>query len=88
MVGFTSFLMLFRWGPFRDVSRPLTLFGRIVTGRLIIPGYDYVMLAPAAALPVAALLPIGLAAVGLPWPVILSVTVGVSLSIVLIAPPL
>lgn len=88
MAGFAAFLLLGRWtaycGPYRA---PLTLFGRIVTGRLIIPGYDYVMLAPAMALPVAALLPIGLTAMSVPWPVILSITAAVSLSIVLIAPP-
>lgn len=88
MAAVTSFALLLRWWAYCGTYRPpLTLLGRIVTGRLIIPGYDYVMLAPATALPLSALLPFGLAMIGLPWPVILSITAAASVAVVLIAPP-
>jgi hypothetical protein len=45
---------------------PMSLWGRIWMGRLIIPGYDYVLLAPLAMVLTSATLPFALLATGLP----------------------
>lgn len=66
---------------------PLTLLGRLRTGHLIIPGYDYVMLASAAVLPIAAVLPLAFAAIGAPAPFSISATAAACLAVLLMAPP-
>lgn len=80
--------VLLRWVVYTGRYHcPVTLFGRIATGRLIIPGYDYVFLPPAVAVPVAGLLPIWLTAAGLPASFVIASTAAVCLLILLIAPP-
>ncbi len=44
---------------------PISIFGRIATGRLIIPGYDRILAAPLCMLVVGAISPIALRAVGM-----------------------
>jgi hypothetical protein len=66
---------------------PLTLLGRLWTGRLIIAGYDYVMLAPALAVPLAILVPLALGAVGVSVALSVASTAAASLAVLLVAPP-
>jgi hypothetical protein len=57
---------------------PIGVWGRLATGRWIIPGYDKVFLAPAAALLVALIVPRELMTAGVPadvaWPLALTLT--------------
>lgn len=88
LIALTGFGMLLRWTAYSSKYHcTLSLLGRIATGRLIVPGYDYAILAPATALPVAGLLPIWLATTGLPASVIISITAAACLAILMIAPP-
>ena len=66
---------------------PITLVGRLTSGRLIVGGYDYVLLAPAAAIVVAPALVFALARVGAPASLSVALTVAVCLYLVLALPP-
>ena len=66
---------------------PISLLGRLFTGRLIIPGYDRVLLAPAASLLAGLLLPRILTASGVPWSVTYPLGAGVALALALNLPP-
>jgi hypothetical protein len=68
-------------------SSPISLFGRIATGRLIIPGYDRVFAAPLAAVLVARLLPASLGAMGLPIGMVVPITLSAALVPLLCAGP-
>ncbi len=52
---------------FEDAASPTSLWGRLCTGRLVIPGFDKVFLAPVAALLVAPLPSLFFDYVGIPW---------------------
>jgi hypothetical protein len=54
---------------------PLSLLGRIATGRVLIPGYDRVYMAPAAVLLTSILVPLLLSRLAAPAPVIAGATV-------------
>lgn len=66
---------------------PMSILRRLVTGRLVIPGYDYAILAPAASLLVAGALSFGLGWLRVPPSVIVACSVGVVLAVLLMAPP-
>lgn len=66
---------------------PLTPLARLVTGRLVIPGYDYAMIAPIAAIVVAFATAVGLEWLRAPASLIAASGVAVSLAVLLIAPP-
>lgn len=65
---------------------PISLWGRLLTGRLVLPRYDYGMLAPIAAIIVGPALTLGLQGV-LPEALDVAIGVAISLAILLIAPP-
>jgi hypothetical protein len=68
-------------------ASPLTLFGRLWTGRLIIPRYDVVVLTPLAVATLGTPLYGGLLFTGLPAPAALSITAATLLGIALTGPP-
>jgi hypothetical protein len=77
-----------RFAYYCDAYRsPVSLFGRILSGRLLIVGYDYVLLAPAAAPAAAGAVSAALAWLAMPPPLILAAGVAASLAISLMAPP-
>jgi hypothetical protein len=53
---------------------PITLWGRLRTGRLIVPGYDYVYIAPLSVLAAGLLAPAACAALGANVPLSLAIT--------------
>jgi hypothetical protein len=76
----TGFLALARVGAYcGGYSPPIGFFGRILTGRWIIPGYDRVFVAPLCAVLTSFIAPIALRSLGLP----LGVAIPVSASLVL-----
>jgi hypothetical protein len=66
---------------------PLSPLARLVTGRLVIPGYDYAMLAPIGAILAGNAMSVGLALLRAPAAVIAASGIGISLAVLLIAPP-
>lgn len=66
---------------------PISLLGRLFTGRFIIPGYDRVLLAPVASLLTGLLLPRVLDAAGLPWDMAYPIGAGAALALALNLPP-
>jgi hypothetical protein len=66
---------------------PISLLGRIITGRWIVPGYDIVFIAPLVAVLAAVLLPEAAIAVGLSKIVTYAATTGVVAWLTLTLPP-
>ncbi len=66
---------------------PISLLGRIATGRLIIPGYDMALLAPLAPILAAGVLPDAATAVGIPMVIGYPVAAGVVIWLALALPP-
>lgn len=66
---------------------PISLWGRIWTGRWIIPGYDTVLVAPILAAVAAVGVPLGLWMLGVPIPILFPVSLAAVLSITLCLPP-
>lgn len=69
------------------LSGPISLFGRIATGRFIIPGYDKIFIAPLATLVAAATLPplLNFVGLGLPW--ICDISILVLFALIIGLPP-
>jgi hypothetical protein len=83
--GVGSMIRFLRYcGSYRAPISPL---GRLKSGRLLIPGYDYVLLAPAAAPLIGAVTSIAFAWLGASAPLIVAAGVGTSFAALLIAPP-
>jgi hypothetical protein len=59
---------------------PISLLGRIATGRIMIPGFDKILLAPACGFALSIVTPIALSRLGLTGPVCLATTVGLVLA--------
>jgi hypothetical protein len=79
---------LFRYGIYCGSNRPpLALRGRIATGRLIIPRYDYVLIAPALTFATAIALPQLLRTLAVPPPLSLALSIGTVLALALAMPP-
>jgi hypothetical protein len=74
---------LYIWG----YAPPMSLLGRIVTGRLVIPRYDVVLLAPLCAIAAGVLIPAALSAIGSPPAVTYSLACGTSIWLCLALPP-
>lgn len=72
------------YGSYRPPMSPLA---RLLSGRLVIPGYDYAMIAPAAAIFFAIGSAVALAYLRAPAALIAATGVAVSLAVLLIAPP-
>jgi hypothetical protein len=66
---------------------PISLFGRIATRRLIIPGYDIVLLGPLAAAIVALVLPLTLILIGLPPVAAVPLATALTITLVIALPP-
>ena len=66
---------------------PISLLGRICTGRIIIPGYDKVYIAPIVILLTGILMPMVLKYVGLSLPITMEISFVISLFFALTLPP-
>jgi hypothetical protein len=86
MFGLTTALLRMSIYVSRHHS-PIGLLGRIATGRVLIPGYDRVYIAPAAVLLTSILVPLLLSRLGAPAPVIAGATVSATLFVAFGAGP-
>ena len=66
---------------------PISLFGRLFTGRLIIPDYDKVFWAPLCTLFTGIFLPVILNRIGVPRYLCIEITIFAVLSLTLMLPP-
>jgi hypothetical protein len=71
----------------RGYMPPISILGRIATGRIVIPGYDFVLAAPLAAVVAAWLVPPGLAALGLHPATAIPIAAGAAAWMALALPP-
>jgi hypothetical protein len=79
---------LFRWATYcAKFQPPISSWGRLWTGRLIIPGYDYVLIAPLAATMIGGGLPAACWILGYQSPLALAIAVLSVMSILLNAGP-
>lgn len=85
---FALFAALIRWLVYRNsYSPPLTILGRIVTGRLIIPRYDWVQVAPILTFMTGLVVTPPLVELGCSWQTCLSVSMAVTLATALAVGP-
>ncbi|HEY2589155.1 MAG TPA: hypothetical protein VGI81_25655 [Tepidisphaeraceae bacterium] len=85
---FAMFGALVRFAKYYGNYRaPMSPLARLLTGRLVIPGYDYAMIAPIGAIVVPAATALGTAWLRAPAALIAASGVAVSIAVLLIAPP-
>jgi hypothetical protein len=79
---------LIRLGIYCNEYRsPISFSARLRSGRLVVPGYDSILLAPAAAPIAAGAISFGLDLIGAPAGLVMAGGLGTSLAVLLIAPP-
>jgi hypothetical protein len=66
---------------------PISLLGRILTGRLIIPGYDQVFLGPICAMLTSIVAPLGLHRCGLPLNIAIPISASLTLMVLVLQGP-
>jgi hypothetical protein len=93
-IFFSSLIMLpicvalFRAGAYAAIYRPpISLLGRIFTGRLIIPGYDMILIAPIYILLAGTLLPFALGLLGVSLTLIIEISFFMIFFLALSLPP-
>lgn len=75
-LGFIRFIVYLSGGHLP----PISLLGRIATGRIVISGYDKIFLAPACGFALSIAAPIGLSQLGFSGPAWLGITIGLLLA--------
>ena len=77
-----------RWAAYWGLYRPtLTLVGRLRTGRLVVRGYDQMLLAPIAAPIVGGVIALGLGRIATSGPLIVALAGAASTAVLLMGPP-
>lgn len=81
-------LVLIRWGRLRSLGGPpIGVFGRVFTGRWLIPQYDVIYLGPLLTAATGLLMPYVLHALGLPAQAIIGLTFFATFSVFALSPP-
>jgi hypothetical protein len=83
-----SLAALLRWGNYCGMYHPpISIWGRIRTLRLVVPGYDHVLIAPLAAAAIGIAIPFSCWTAGWKYPVVLAATTLLVMCIILNAGP-